>query len=250
MTFRTLLNHAFNAFKRNLNLIVFLSVPFLISFPLAFFLPNYSSLSGIFLRFSSVGLDLSFLQGAFFIGMVLVSLLLFSFAIAAINVVIKSQRRLVALTTDDLHLVEVGTFKLFFIYLLAFALVFIANLLLFEHTFQGIAFIGSRSLGMLFAFLVSLVVLFAPQAVIIDELKISQALDRSLVTIRRHFKDCVLFIVFAAFLLIVNTLIFMELGKNGLVFSRYLSLIPNALIILPFLEALKTQIYLSKYTLL
>lgn len=249
MTYRSLLKHSFNAYRQNLNLITFLSIPFLITLPLAFFLPDFVALSGIFLRLSSVGLDLTFLQGLFFIGLVLLSLLLFSFAIASINVVIRSQRRLVHLTRDDLELIEFGTFRLFFIYLLAFALVFVVNLLLFEYNVQGIAFVGGRALGMLFALVVAVVTLFAPQAVIIDELSIAQALDRSMTTILRHFKFFIFFLAVASFLLVANTFIFLELSK-ALFFARYLSLVTNALIILPFLEALKTQIYLSKYTIL
>ncbi|NUN11938.1 hypothetical protein HUU53_04840 [Candidatus Micrarchaeota archaeon] len=249
MTYRALLGHAFHAFKRNLNLILFLSIPLLISLPLAFFLPNFVSLSGIFLRFSSVGLDLSFLDALFFIVLVLVSLVLFSFAIAAINVVIKSQRRLVKLNGEDLADIETGTFKLFYIYLLAFTVIFAVNLLLFEHNVQGIAFIGARSIGMLFALIVSLIVLFAPQAVTIDDLSVSQALDRSITTIFRHFNFFVFFLLFAGVLLIANTVLFLELGK-AIPFARHLSLVTNALIILPFLEALKTEIYLSKYKLL
>ena len=242
MSFSKVLGHAVDAYEGNLKLILAFSIPLLIAFPLSFLLPNFVALSGTFLRLGSVKLDLSATDVVITVIAILFSLVFFSFAIAAINVIIKSQRTLNRLTSRDIESIEHATFNLFFIFLTAFAAIVGFNLLLFEN---GISIFW----GQLFSLIVASMVLFAPQAVVIEDASLSGAVFKSVTLIQRKFGFFLLFLVLAAFLFLANSWIFLELGK-AFSLARFFSLIIQSLIILPFLEVLKTQIYLSKYALL
>ena len=233
---------AIEAYFKNLRLISAFSIPFLIAFPLSLLLPNFVALSATFLRLGSVKLDLSAADVIVTIVALLISLVFFSFAIAAINVVVKSQRTLNRLTSRDIESIEQATYSLFFIFLTAFAAIVGFNLLITEY---GI----SPVVGTVFSLIVSSIVLFAPQAVVLEDASLSGSLTKSVSLIQKKFGFYVLFIVVAAFLFIANTWFFLELSK-AFSWTRFLTLVTQSFIILPFLEVLKTQIYLSKYTLL
>ncbi len=242
MNFFDLLGHAVNAYSRNAKLILAFSIPFLIAFPLSLLLPNFVALSATFLRVGSVKLDLSALDVIVTLLALLLSLLFFAFAVVAINVVVKSQRTLNKLTTHDTELIEAATLNLFFIFLTAFAAIVGFNLLVFEY---GI----SQLWGTVFALIVSSAVLFAPQAVVLEETSIGYSVTRSVSLIKRKFGLFALFVVTAAILFLANTWFFLALSKT-IPWARFLSLITQSFIILPFLEVLKVQIYLSKYSIL
>ena len=242
LSFTKVLAHSVDAFERNLKLILAFSIPFLIAFPLSMLLPNFIALSGTFLRLGSVKLDLGAADVLIILIAFLLSLLFFSFAVAAINVVVRAQRTLNRLTSREVDSIEHATINLFFIFLTAFAAIVGFNLFVFEN---GIDVVW----GLLFSLIVSAMVLFAPQAVVIEEASLSHAVVKSISLIQRKFGFFLLFLLVAAVLFLVNSWIFLELGKIWW-FARFLSLVTQSLLILPFLEVLKTQIYLSKYALL
>jgi len=241
-----LLRHSIEAYKRNAKLISFFSVPLLIAFPLSLLLPNFIALSGTFLRFRSVASNLSAFE-AFFITIVfLVALALFAFAVVAINVVVRSQRTLTRLTHREVEKIESCTMKLYLVFLTAFFITLVAAMLIYQYSFLG-AF-GS-TLSLIIAFLAAVAVLFAPQAIVIDDLSVKHALSASFKMVSRKFGLFVFFLAFAGIVLLVNAWFFMQLTQFFL-YSRFLGLVVNAVLIVPFLEVFKTQIYLSKYTLL
>jgi hypothetical protein len=242
MGFLGLVEHAFDAYGRNIKLLSFLSVPFLISFSLSFLLPNYVASSGIFLRFGSMLKDLSLWESFFVIVVFLVSLFLTAFALAAINTVIKAQRTLHRLTRIEVEKIEGDTVKLFAVFMLAFFAILLINLLLYDSRLY-------TTVGALASFLISLAVIFAPQAIVIDNLSIRRSIEMSFSIVGRRLWYFILFLAVAAVLILLNTWIFLSLDA---VFplAKYVSLVTNALLILPFLEVLKVQLYLSKYTLL
>ncbi|MEM4254768.1 MAG: hypothetical protein QXR53_00365 [Candidatus Norongarragalinales archaeon] len=240
--FTEILLHAVDAYFKNSKLILAFSIPFLISFPLSLLLPNFVALSGTFLRLGSVKLDLSAADVLVTIIALLISMLFFAFAIASINVVVKSQRTLNRLTSRDVELIEGATFNLFFIFLTAFAAIVGFNLLIAEY---GIPQVW----GTAFALVVSSIVLFAPQAAVLEETSLSHSVARSVSLIRRKLPYFALFLAVAALLFIINTWLFIEISKAWPA-ARFLSLVTQSLVVLPFLEVLKVQIYLSKYSLL
>jgi len=239
-----LLGHSIQAYGHNIKLISAFSLPFLVAFPLALSLPNFVSLGGIFLRIGSIR-SLSVLEAAYIVAAFFVSLLLFSFAIVAINVVLRSQRTLTHLTHYEVEKIEHCTFRYFRIMFIAFLAGLAANIFLFE---QGLHY----TVGAVVSFGLAVAVLFAAQAIVIDDMRGWNAVGRSISLIFHQFKHFVLFMAFAAVLLVANDFFFLQLQSGaGLgMAAKYLAVAVNSLLILPFLEVLKTQIYLSKYSLL
>jgi hypothetical protein len=242
MSFVRLVGHAWEAYTRNFKLLAFFSIPFLIAFPLALLLPNFTALSAIFLRFGSISKDLSAGEALLVVGVFVVSMLLFSFALAAINLVVRSQRALTRLTHRDLESIESHTLTLFLLVLVAFAITLMANLLLYDYQLH-------TTWGALAAFLAALAVVFAPQAVVIDDVGLRHAVELSWRAVVHKLPYFIGFLVLASVLFLLVTGVFLAL-EGSLPYARLLALVVNSVFVIPFLEVLKTQIYLSKYTLL
>jgi hypothetical protein len=242
MSFSEVLNHTFSAYKKNFKLIMFFSFPFAIVYLLSALLPNFISLSGIFLRYGSIQSDLAFWDAVVIVAPFLISLAFFSFALVAINLVIKSQRTLKKLTFYENEKIESNTIKMFTVFLGVFVILLLLNLFLYDYQLTS-------SFGLLFSFLLSTAIVFVPQALVIDDLGMMPSIYMSIGVIFRRFTYFIYFLVIASFLIILNTMLFLELG-SALPYARYFAVLVNALVILPFLEVLKTQIYLSKYTVL
>jgi len=246
MSFEKVVSHAIEAYKTNVKLISFFSIPLIVAFPLLLLLPNYASLGGIFLRFNSIGTDVSSWGVAYMLVVLLISLILFSFAIVAINSVIKAQRAMLSLKHADVERMEDATFRLFGLLLLVFLALFAFNLLLFEMN------VGERLrlvLNGLFSLAASMLVLFAPQAIVIDNAKIEHAISLSVSVLVKKPALVVAFLTLGALLVLVNSFVFTSLqGVWGM--FPYVAIVVNSLLIVPFLEVVKTQIYLTKYSLL
>ena len=240
-----ILSNAFEAYWSNRKLIALFSIPFLIALPLALLLPNYTALSGIFLRLGSLGSDVSLPETLAMIGVLLVSLLLFSFALVAVNSVIKAQRSYNKLKHADFERMEEATFKLFAVLLIAFLATFAFNLLLYQS--GGFSEAERVLLNSLFATAVSLVVLFAPQAIVLDNASVEHAFTLSLGLTARRPAQVALLVILSAALVVATTFAFSLLPLQV---APLLAIAVNSLLFVPFLEVVKVQIYLSKYNLL
>lgn len=241
--------YTLDAYRRNGKLILFFSVPFLVVTPLLFFLPNFASLGGLFLRFDSLPANLDVSQFGFIAAAFLASLVLASFAISAINIVLRSQRTLTRLTHFEVQRIEHATFKLFLVFLTASVVMLAANVLLLNSQIQ----FGTQAvplqplLGSLIAFLVSGAVLFAPQAIAVDDAPLSEAVIRSTRFMFRKPFLFLSFLIIASILLVANDALFLAIVPDG---ARLATLLVNGFLIVPFLEVLKTHVYLAKYELI
>jgi len=229
---------------KNIKLIVFFSISFLLAFLIPLFspTPTYIALGGIFLRTGSMFIDLTYQD----IGLILLSLLsslfLISFAIVAINLLIKSQRTLTNIRTEIIEGVEKYTLIVFWLYTMAFIISLVVILISYEYNLQEL-------IAPLFSLLVHLPLFYMPAAIVIDEMRPINAMKMSLYMIRKRFKYFVLFILVGWALLSISDLFLISL-KSYFQWSSYVVLIINSLFILPFLIILQTQIYLTKYTIL
>lgn len=241
MSFVDVLGHAVRAYRRNWKMLSFFSAPFALMFPLSLLLPNFVALGGIFLRYGSIRSDLGTVEAAGIVLVYLVSLLLFSFTLVGINLIIKSQRTLHRLTHYEQEKIEQHTFSLFTLFLLVFVVSFLVNLFLYD---TGLA----STVGLFISLLLSLAVLFVPQSMVLEEMGLVNSLKRSLSLSFWRFPSLVAFLAVASGLVLLVTFVFLQFSDFRM--ARYLAVLVNALIILPFLEVLKAQLYLSKYTLL
>ncbi len=244
-SFNSVLWHTFDSYKRNFPLLLLFSVPFLVVFPLALLLPSFSSLGGIFLRFGSISRDVALLDVFVIAVAFCISLLLFSFGLVAINMIIKTERTLKTLPFYELQKVELYTFRLFLVFFVAFLLSLGVNVFLYEYGLHA-------SLGALISLLFALLVVFAPQVIVVDDQKPRHVPAMSWRTILNKFPlfftYVVIGFVLVAFLGLVVTSFSSSLGHPET--PHLVAAVVNALIILPFLEVLKTQVYLAKYSLL
>ncbi len=244
-SFIDVLKLSIEAYKNNFETLSVFSIPFVVIFPLVLFLPNFTSLGGIFLRYASLANDTSPIELLLIAVAFCISLLLFSFGLVIINMAVKTQRTLKEISFYEIEKIENYTFQLFSVFFIAALLTIIVNIALFD---SGL----STTLGALIGLFISLLVLFAPQVVVIDGQNAHHAISMSLKVLVGKFTHFIGYLLTALVLLSVNSLIFLTIG-NAL--SQYqaaalLSVVVNAIFIVPFLEVLKSQIYLSKYTLL
>ncbi|MFH1750601.1 MAG: hypothetical protein ABH863_02895 [Candidatus Micrarchaeota archaeon] len=242
MSFSEVISHTFEAYEKNFKLISFFAFPFAIVFLLSLKFENFVSLSGIFLRYGSIQTDLTPLDALLTVVVFLLSLSLFSFALVGVNLVIKSQRTLKRLTHYEHEKIEANTARMFTVFLAAFVITLLLNIFLYDLQLAS-------SIGLFIALLISIVILFVPQALVIDDLSITNAIYMSISIILRRFTYFLAFLFIASFMIILNTAVFIELSA-AVPFARYLAVLVNAILILPFLEVMKVQIYLSKYPVL
>lgn len=171
----------------------------------------------------------------------LASLFLVSFALVAINIVIKSQRTLTQIRTEVLQGIEKYTFSVFWLLLTFELLYLVINMFLFDFGLH-------RILGTLVTFLLSLPIFFAPAAIVIDELSPNSAVRMSLSVLKMRFMYFLLWIVIGVVALAVLDGLLLAIIPHTL--AEYAVLIINSVVVLPFLVVLQTQIYLSKYTII
>jgi hypothetical protein len=103
----------------------------------------------------------------------------------------------------------------------------------------------------LFSFLISLVLFYVPAAIVIDELRPTEAMRMSLYMIKNKFVLFLLWLILGFVILTVLDVAFVFLATSfKLNWTRYVMLVLNSLIVMPFLVILQTQMYLTKYTIL
>ena len=250
MTFYSILKHAAKGYLDNLKVISVFSIPLLITLPLTLFLPNFVALGGTFLRFGSIGRDISLIDAGIIVAAFLAALLLFSFTLVSINLIIRSQRTFLKLAHRDIERIEAHTARLFAIFLAVFLVTLVFNFFLYDVRFFGVPL--HTTLGALFGFALAVAVLFAPQAIVLDDQKTLNAIGMSVWVIERKFDYFLQFLLLAGALLLVNTGVFIALGSllSLPVVTKYAAIVVNSIVIVPFLEVLKTQMYLSKYSIL
>ncbi|MFA4946637.1 MAG: hypothetical protein WC607_03830 [Candidatus Micrarchaeia archaeon] len=244
MSLQRLVVNSVNAYASNFKLISLFSIPFLVSFPLALLLPNFIAVSGVFLRFDSIIYDLTVESAAMITAALLVSLALFSFAISAVNVIVRHQRTLNRVTSIDFEVIEKSTYKLFFVFLTVFILTLFANFALLEYAAPSFHWLAT-----LFTLIVSFAVLFAPQAIILEEVPLFEALKRGAAVMYTRFQYVVFYVCLASILLLSNAYLFLVL-QNSFGWAVYAGVAVNAMILTPFLEVMKAQIFLYKYPLI
>ncbi len=239
-----ILQHTWAAYTRNLKLISFFSIPFLLALliPLLSPMPTFLSAGGSFLRFGSIPTE-DLTQGniAIIVVFSLASLFLVSFALVAINIVIKSQRTLTQIRTEVLQGIEKYTLSVFWLLLTFELLYLVIDMFLFEFGLH-------RVVGSLITFLLSLPIFFAPAAIVIDELSPSNAVRMSLNVMKMRFMHFLLWMVVGAAALVVLDGALLALLPHTL--AEYAVLVINSVALLPFLVVMQTQIYLSKYTII
>ena len=237
--------YSIEAFRKNAKLVLFFSVPFLLAFaiPLLSPMPTYVSMGATFLRTGSMFVDLTYFDVGLIFVSSLASLFLVSFAIVSINLVIKSQRTMTNIRMEVIEGIEKYTMTIFLLYTVALVLSLVVLLVSYEYQVEGLT-------TPLFSFLISLVLFYVPAAIVIDELRLTEAMRMSLYMIKNKFVLFLLWLILGFVMLTVLDVGFVFLASLHVTWSRYAMLVLNSLIVMPFLVILQTQMYLTKYTIL
>ena len=133
-----ILSYSFKAYRGNIKLISFFSIPALIAFliPLQVNTPVFSAMGGSFLRTGSIP-DMTAAELGIVIVALLACLYLVSFAIVNINIVIKSQRTGNSIKNEVVKGITGYTLNVFLLFLLGTIALLIVQLLTFEMGVQG-----------------------------------------------------------------------------------------------------------------
>ena len=238
-----ILSYAFKAYRENIRLISFFSIPALVALliPLLVNTPVFAALGGTFLRTGSIP-DMTATQLGIVIAVVLASLYLVSFAIVNINLVIKSQRSGTSIKNEVIKKGITGyTFNVFLLFLLGTVALLIVQLVTFETGAQG-------WLAPLLSLIVWLPVFYAPAALVIDEMRPFRAAEKSFRMVFSKFPYFLLWMGIAFVLLSALDLVFLSALPHKI--GSLAVLVLNSMVLMPFLIVLQTEIYLSKYTIL
>ncbi len=101
-------------------------------------------------------------------------------------------------------------------------------------------------------FLLSIPFLFVPQAIVIDEVPLREAVIESIDFCWKNFRS-VLFVFFVGSTLVAITLLFsfaVDLFSVRLLAGRYVAMLVSMIFIVPFMEILKTYVYMLKFDLI
>ncbi|MGC8669644.1 MAG: hypothetical protein ACP5TL_00635 [Candidatus Micrarchaeia archaeon] len=164
-----------------------------------------------------------------------------SFAIVAINIVVKHSRTHTKITNEVLKGLEKYTSKVFIVLLLISIVVMLADILSFGTGYSGII----TSIAVL---LVTPFVFYAPASIVIDDNKVSRSLKASFLFFFKRFDYFLLWLFVAIISITFFDYIFIV--GTGTFYSRYIMLIFNSLFILPFLVVLQSEMYMKRFKLL
>jgi len=238
-----ILKYAVDTYKNNIYLISLFSISFIIAFLILIFasLPTYSDAGGIFLRMQSLFYNMNWLNTSIIIIAVLLSLLFLSFAIVAINVIVKHSRTSTKITREVIKGLELYTTKVFIV-LLLFTIIF--GLISFINYLLGV----SSLLSSLIILVLTPFFFYTPSSIVIDDLRIVRAMNMSTRFFITRLHYFLLWLVIAIILVSVFDFIFIAI--SGTFLSRFIMFIFNSLFILPFLVVLQSQSYMNRFSLL
>ena len=237
------LRHAFNTYFANIYLILFSSISFILAFIIPVFaaFPTYNDAGAVFLRISSVYQNLNPFNTAVIVVSTLFSLLFLSFAIVAINIVVKHSRTQTKIRSEVIRGIERYTSRVFVILFIATIVIMLAEILSYGTGHSSI-------IAAVVALLITPFVFYAPSSIVIDDSKLYRSIGASLKFFTKRFDYFLLWLVIAIVLITLFDFIF--IAVTGTLLSRYIMLIFSSLFILPFLVLLQGELYMSRFKLL
>jgi hypothetical protein len=218
-----------------------LSVVIALLIPLFAYLPAYNSLGAIFLRNASIFSNITPFSFELIVISTLFSLLFLSFAIVAINVIVKHSRTHTRITHEVMMGLEKYTARVFVVLLLFTILCFLFTLASYVYGFSiAISYIGILVISSLF--------FYAPSSIVIDENTILRSFKSSFNFFTKKFGYFLLWLVCAIALFTLFDFVFIFIG--GPQYAGYISLLFDSFFILPFLVILQSESYVKRFALL
>jgi hypothetical protein len=240
---KAVLEHAVKTYFANIYLILLSSISFIIAFLIPVFasFPTYNDAGSVLLRTASIYLNLNPFSTAIIVIALLFSLLFLSFAMVAINIVVKHSRTGTKIKANVIQGIEKYTAKVFVILLLATVIIALASVLSYNTGYSGI-------ISAIVALLITPFIFYAPASIVIDDNKLVRSMHASWKFFSKKFEYFLVWLVIAIVLITLFDALFIAVTGTGL--SRYVMLIFSSLFILPFLVLLQGEFYMSRFKLL
>jgi hypothetical protein len=237
------LAYSFNAYVKNLKLLLLFSLAFIIAFLIPIFasIPTYNDAGSIFLRSASLFMNLNMLNASIIAIAIFFSLLFLSFSIVAINIVVKHSRTHLKIKEEVLKGIEKYISKVFVVLLLFTVIILLVNLAFYNLGVSGIA-------TYIVVLALTPFLFYAPSSIVIDDFGVIRSIKASLKFFVKRFDYFLLWLVLA--ILVITFFDFIFIVGTGTVISRYLMLVVNSLFILPFFVVLQSEMYLKRFPLL
>ena len=237
------LEYTVKAYVSNLLTVFLFSLSFIIAILIPVFaaFPTYNDMGGIFVRTASELLNLNVLNFSIIISSVFFSLIFLSFSIVAINIISKHERVHIRIKKEVLDGLEKYTSRVFSVLLL-----FVVIL-----AFLSLALYFAKVPGFVYYILVLLIIPFffyAPSSIVIDDFRIARAMKMSARFFVKRFDYFLLWILLAVVSLSFFDELFLLASRT--IVSTYAMLIFNAVLVLPFLVLLQSQMYLKRFAML
>ncbi|MDE1851208.1 MAG: hypothetical protein KGH69_00780 [Candidatus Micrarchaeota archaeon] len=238
-----IVSDSFELYKKNLKLVLFFSIPFIIAFaiPLLAPFPTYVSIGAIFLRSASIFVNMNPISLAVIAISTFFSLLFLSFAFVAISLIVKSEKTHVKIGIRVINDIErhIGSV---FIVLLGYTIFLMAvNILSYYAGLEGVA-------TPLLGFVAFLLIFYAPSAIVVDNKHAFRAIwDSAKLVIRepQYFLIWLLLIT-----LVGSVLDLLTIGIFGTFWSRYVMLVLNSVFVLPYFVIFMAEAYMRRFKLL
>ncbi|MGC8495990.1 MAG: hypothetical protein ACP5MX_02170 [Candidatus Micrarchaeia archaeon] len=235
--------YSYSTYIENIKLMLLFSLSFIIAFliPLFASFPTFNDAGAIFIRTASIFVNMNSISASIIIISLFFSLLFLSFAIVAINVVVKHSRVNTRITREVMQGLEKYTSKVFMVLLLLSFVIIVVDVLSFGSGYSGI--ITSIAVLLLTPF-----IFYAPASIVIDDSRVWRAFKASFMFFFKRFDYFILWLVISIVLVTLFDFIFISI--LGTVWSRYAMLIFNAIFIMPFLLVLQSEMYMKRFRML
>ena len=241
MSIKPIFTHTWETYTKHFWLIMLMAIPglFALVIPTLVGTPSFDAIGATYLRTNSIP-DLTQAKTAIMIVTVLISIFLMSFALVNINIVIRSSRTMTNVKNEIMQSLGTTTLSVFWIYLLAEVLLLIIQLYTYQLGVQ--AFIAPLLNGV-----IGMVILLMPTAMVIDEIRLGRALERSISTIVRKLPLRALWLLSSLIVLSIVEFVLLAIARP---WAPALMVLFSSLILMPFMVVMLGQIYMSKYTII
>ena len=237
------LQYTADVYRKNLQVILIFSLIMVIAFliPILASFPTYNDLGGIFLRTAIVAQNINIVSLAVIVVSTLLSLLFLSFAVVAINIIVKHGRTHTKITTEVMRGLETYTGRVFTILLLYTVVLLVVGTVVYTyHASSAITYVVALLLVPFF--------FYAPSSIVIDDKRLLRAIQSSMGFMKKRFDYFVVWLVTAIVLLTIFDLISIAIGGSG--YAGLLMLVFNSIFILPFLIILQSESYMKRFALM
>lgn len=239
------IRESWNVYRERIGLAVIFSIPFVIAFaiPLLAPLPTYISAGAIFLRSASIFANgnIDIVSLAVITASTIFSLLFLSFAFVLISLLVKSKRTHSSVGKRVFEDLEKYIWKVFSVLL-------VCTLILIATSMVGYAIGISTLLTAVVGFVLFLVIFYAPSAIVVDNKKVSRAVADSFRLVLHEPQYFIIWLFLVT--VVVSAVDAACVAAFGTFWSRYVALVLNSLLVVPYFVIFQAEAYMDRFRLL